>query len=133
LPAHGSATLHGGSRDIFGFGHDSIHAGSGNATMIGAGHHEHGGSFTHMVAHGFNDSWTGGHSHVFAFDHSVTGGQHLIQNFAHGSEHLNHGGWDSTAGAHHSHLHSGSAVISLDEGKTQIVLHGVNHFGKHDG
>jgi hypothetical protein len=135
LPGLGSATLHGGLPIGHGPGADSVNAGIGNATMIGVGQHDSvvaGGSFTHMVAHGGTDPTIGGHSNVFAFDQSVGGGHHLIHNFADGTDKFQPLGTDSAAGGDHSHLVGGGAVINLDGGKTQIVLNGITHLGKHD-
>jgi hypothetical protein len=128
-PAIGSATLYGGSPQPLTPGADSVLAGSGNATMIGSGQPATvGGSFTQMIAQGANDSWGGGHSNVFAFDQSIGGGQHLIPNFAQGPDKPTVLG----TALDHPQVTGTSAVLNLDGGKTQIVLNGVTHFGKHD-
>jgi hypothetical protein len=132
-PAIGSATLYGGAPHAVSPGADSVLAGSGNATMIGSAQPASvGGSFSQMIAQGANDSGGGGHSNVFAFDQSIGGGQHLIPSFAQGPDKPTVLGTDSTGAIDHPQVTGTSAVISLDGGKTQIVLNGVTHFGKHD-
>jgi hypothetical protein len=134
--ATGSATVLGGTAALYGGGDDSIRAGSGHETMLGAGFQAatvFGSGSTGMVAAGHNDSWGGGgSSNVFEFDHSVSGGQHLLHSFTGGNDSPQLVGYDTTVGLHHGQVSGGSAVISLDSGKTEIVLNGVLHMGKHD-
>jgi hypothetical protein len=91
-----------------------------------------GSGFTHMVADGHNDSWGGRQTNVFEFDQSVGGGHHLIHNFTEGRDKLHLVGYETTAALQHSQVVGGSTVISLDGGKTEIVLNGVTNLGKHD-
>jgi hypothetical protein len=132
----GSATVLGGTDALYGRREESIRAGSGHETMLGAGFQAStvfGSGFTAMVAHGQNDSWGGGGaSNVFEFDHSISGGHHLIHNFTDGPDKLHLVGYDTTVALQHGPASGGSTVISLDGGKTEIVLNGVLHLGKHD-
>jgi Ca2+-binding RTX toxin-like protein len=145
----GSATVHGGKGQLFfqgGAGNESVLAGSGNATMFGGGGHDFfraGSGFTAMIAGTGNDTFVGGShsdlmdgqgakSNVFEFDHTARGGFHVITNFTEGRDKIDLVGYDTTSAFNHAQTIGSNTVITLDSGKTEIVLTGFDNLHKSD-
>jgi hypothetical protein len=59
---------------------------------------------------------------LFRFDSGHAHGFHTIADFAHGKDHLNLVGYDSTAAFAGSQVSGGDTIINLDGGATQILL-----------
>jgi Ca2+-binding RTX toxin-like protein len=145
----GAATVHGGKGQLWfqgGAGNESVQAGSGNATLFGGSGHDFfaaGGGFTTMIAGTGDDTFVGGShsdlmdgqgakSNVFEFDKSAHGGFHVITNFTEGRDKIDLVGYDTTSAFNHAQAIGGNTVITLDSGKTEIVLTGFTNLQKSD-
>jgi len=148
LGAFGSASIDGGIVSFVNSG--STHtetALSGNVTLIGGdfGTQFIGGNGTTLMEGGLgpdtfvggsgHDTMIGGHGHnVFEFLASEAGGQHVITNFVGGQDQLYLEGQSlSYLQAHHDiTVSGGNTYISLDGGKTTLVLKGITHLTSSD-
>ncbi len=145
----GSATVYGGKGELFfkgGSGNESVLAGSGDATLFGGSGHDFfraGSGITTMIAGTGDDTFVGGshadlmdgsgaQSNVFEFDESARGGYHVVTNFTEGRDKIDLVGYDTTQAFNHSQVIGGNTVITLDGGKTEIVLTGFTNLQKSD-
>jgi Ca2+-binding RTX toxin-like protein len=145
----GSATVHGGKGQLWfqgGAGNESVQAGSGDATLFGGSGHDFfraGSGFTTMIAGTGDDTFVGGShsdlmdgqgakSNIFEFDKSAHGGFHIITNFTAGRDKIELVGYDTTTAFDHAQAIGGNTVITLDSGKTEIVLTGFTGLHKSD-
>jgi Ca2+-binding RTX toxin-like protein len=145
----GAATVNGGKGQLLfqgGAGDESVRAGSGDATLFGGSGHDFfaaGSGFTTMIAGTGDDTFVGGShsdlmdgqgakSNVFEFDKSAPGGFHVITNFTEGRDKIDLVGYDTTSAFNHAHAIGGNTVITLDSGKTEIVLTGFTGLQKSD-
>jgi hypothetical protein len=114
---------------------ESVQAGSSNATILGGGHTDTaagGHNFTTVAVGADNSTVSGALPSVFQFNASQPGGTHVITDFTHGNDKLQLIGYDTTAAFKQAQVVGGNTVISLDGGKTEIVLNGFNNLHKAD-
>jgi hypothetical protein len=114
---------------------ESVQAGSGNATILGGGQADTaagGHNFTTVAVGADNSTVSGALPSVFQFNASQPGGTHVITDFTHGNDKLQLIGYDTTAAFHQAQAVGGNTVITLDGGKTEIVLNGFTNLHKAD-
>ena len=104
-----------------GSGGSTLIGGSGDSPLVGGGK---GHVFTGGTGH--DTLVAGGTSDVFTFASTLSGGQHVIDNFASGDK-LNLQGYDSASALANAKVIGGSTVITLDHGHTTITLEGFTH------
>jgi hypothetical protein len=110
----------------------SVLAGSGNATVLGGTQNDTfmgGHSFTSVVLAGDGSTVSGAQPNVFQFNSVPGGGSHLMTDLTGGRDQLRLVGYDTTGALSHAQPAT-TNVISLDSGKTNIMLTGVDNLHK---
>jgi Ca2+-binding RTX toxin-like protein len=137
---HGFTSAQSGSvyKEIAVSGHLTLQGGAANTEFVG------GSGWTVMQAGTGNDTFVGGSGHdtmiggsghdIFQFHEGQAGGQHVIENFVSGQDHLFIEGHslDYLQSHHDVTTSGGNTFITIDGGKTTIELQGVTSLKASD-